>query len=63
MAATGLGGGPIDVLFPPILGLGFVIDMDGFLALEGVPVRGVEAADGAADSCLVGDFVGDCIVF
>jgi hypothetical protein len=27
---------------------------------DGVPVRGVGAFDEAADSCLVGDFVGDC---
>lgn len=34
--------------------------MDGFLAFEGVPVRGVDVVDVAADSCLVGDLVGDC---
>ncbi len=57
--AAGLGGGPIDVLFAPVLGLGFVIDIDGVLPFAGVPVLGVELADVAADNCFVGDFVGD----
>ena len=58
-AAAGGGGGPIEVLFPPTLGLGFDNVTDGFLVFEGVPVRGVEAFDVAAESCFVGDFVGD----
>ncbi len=57
---AGLAGGPIDVrLPPPTLGLGLAV-MDGFRALEGVLVLGVEAVDVAADSCFVGDLVGDC---
>jgi hypothetical protein len=59
-AAAGGGGGPIEVLPPPTLGLGFDSVTEGFLALEGVPVRGVEAFDVVAESCFVGDFVGDC---
>jgi len=58
--AAGMGGGGIDVRFPPTPGrVGFDIVMEGFLALDGVPVLGVEAFDGVADSCFVGDFVGD----
>ena len=56
--AAGGGGGPIEVL-PPTLGLGFDSVTEGFLAFDGVPVRGVEAFDVAAESCFVGDFVGD----
>jgi hypothetical protein len=33
---------------------------EGALALEGVPVRGVEVVEGFVESCFVGDFVGDC---
>ena len=58
--AAGVGGGPIEVLFPPTLGLGFENVTEGFFVFEGVPVRGVEAFDVAADNCFVGDFVGDC---
>jgi hypothetical protein len=37
--------------------------IDGVLAIDGVPVLGVETFDEAADAnCFVGDFVGDyCI--
>jgi hypothetical protein len=59
--AVGLGGGPIDVLLPPALGRGFDIDIEGFRTFEGVPVLGVDEVDVAADNCLVGDFVGDCL--
>ena len=61
-AAAGGGGGPIEVLLPPTLSLGFDNVTEGFLAFEGVPVRGVEAFDVAAESCFVGDLVGDCNV-
>lgn len=57
--AAGAGGGPIEVLLPPTLGLGFDNVTEGFLVFEGVPVRGVEAFDVTADNCFVGDFVGD----
>jgi hypothetical protein len=43
-----------------MLARGFDIVMEGVLVLDGVPVLGVEAFDVAADSCLVGDLVGDC---
>jgi hypothetical protein len=56
---VGLGGGPIELRVPPTLGRGFDIVIEGVLALDGVPVLGVEAFDVAADSCLVGDLVGD----
>jgi hypothetical protein len=58
--APGGGGGGIDVRAdPPTLGLGFDIVIEGFLAFEGVPVRGVEAFDVVADNCFVGDLAGD----
>jgi len=56
---AGMAGGPIEVLVPPTLGLGFDKVTEGVLALEGVPVRGVEAFEFVADSCFVGDLVGD----
>jgi len=56
---AGTAGGPIEVRLPPTLGRGFVIVMDGGLAFDGVPVLGVDVLDVAADSCFVGDFVGD----
>jgi hypothetical protein len=56
---VGLGGGPIEVLFPATVVRGFGMEAEGFRTFEGVPVRGVEVVDGVADSCLVGDFVGD----
>lgn len=60
---AGLAGGPIDVRLPPMLGRGLDIVMEGFLVLVlGVPVRGVEALEVAADSCFVGDLVGDYTV-
>jgi hypothetical protein len=50
----------MDVRIPPALGLVCLdIVIDSVRALEGVPVLGVEVLDGAADSCFVGDFVGD----
>jgi len=65
--APGKGGGPIEVRLLPALGLvpipglvGFDSVTDGVRVFDGVPVRGVEADDGVAESCLVGDFVGDC---
>ena len=55
----GRAGGPMEVRFPPTLGLALDIVMEGVLAFEGVPVLGVEAVDVLVDNCLVGDFVGD----
>lgn len=53
---AGAAGGPIDVRTPPTLGRdAFVKVTEGVLVFEGVPVRGVEVAE----SCFVGDFVGD----
>lgn len=53
-------GGPMEVLFPPRVGLGFTGAIEGGL-LEGVEVRGVEEPEFTTNpSCLVGDFVGDC---
>lgn len=50
----------MEVRVPPTAGLaGLDIVIDGGRALEGVPVLGVEVLEGVADSCLVGDFVGD----
>ena len=58
----GAGGGPIEVLLPPALGRTcFDMVTDGALVFEGVPVRGVDVDDVAAESCLVGDLVGDWI--
>lgn len=58
--APGRGGGPMEVRFPPTFGLvGLDNVTEGARVLEGVPVRGVEAFDGVAESCFVGDFVGD----
>jgi len=56
---SGIAGGPIEILVPPTLGLGFDNVPEGFLIFEGVPVRGVEALEFAPESCFVGDFVGD----
>lgn len=58
---AGNAGGPIDVLFPLILGRGFVIVIEGCLELvDGVVVLGVDELEPVPDvSCLVGDFVGD----
>ncbi len=56
---AGRAGGPIDVRVPPILGRGFDSVTEGFRVFEGVPVRGVDAVEVAAESCLVGDLVGD----
>jgi len=56
---AGNAGGPIDVRVPGAPGRGLVV-AEGTLAVDGVPVRGVEADDVPVDtSCLVGDFVGD----
>ena len=56
----GRGGGPMEVRLPPTLGLVALDNVtDGVRTLDGVPVRGVEAVDGVAESCFVGDFVGD----
>lgn len=55
----GRGGGAIDVLGPPNAGRGRVMDIEGGRVFEGVPVRGVEVVDVAADNCFVGDLVGD----
>jgi len=50
----------MEVLIPPVLGrAGFDVETDGALVFEGVPVRGVEVDDVAAESCFVGDLVGD----
>ena len=58
--APGRGGGPIEVRIPPALGFAGLDNVtEGARGFEGVPVRGVEVADGVADSCFVGDFVGD----
>lgn len=60
LLAAGAGGGPMEVLIPPVLGrAGFDVETDGALVFEGVPVRGVEVDDVAAESCFVGDLVGD----
>jgi hypothetical protein len=57
---AGKAGGPMDVRFVAETGRGFVEDIEGGLVLEGVPVRGVEVPEVAAEAnCLVGDFVGD----
>lgn len=56
---AGTAGGPMEVLVPPTLGRGLDIVIEGGLVLEGVPPRGVEVEDVAADNCFVGDFVGD----
>jgi hypothetical protein len=56
---AGIAGGPIDVLLVDTgrgLGGGGI---DAFREFEGVPVLGVEAVEVAAESCFVGDFVGD----
>ena len=58
---AGAAGGPIDIRIPLMLCRGFGVDVLEFLVMEGVPVRtGVVAPDDAADSCFVGDLVGDC---
>jgi hypothetical protein len=36
--------------------------IDGGLVFEGVPPLGVDVVDVVADSCFVGDFVGDYVV-
>lgn len=61
---AGTAGGPMEVLAPPIDGraLGAAAEVTRGFVVEGVPVREVAALDVAVDaSCLVGDFVGDCI--
>lgn len=58
---AGIGGGPIDILFPPTFCLVLVVVIEGTRPVEGVPVRGVEAAELVVDvSCFVGDLAGDC---
>jgi hypothetical protein len=59
---AGKAGGPIEIRFPPTLGLGLDMVIDGGLAFEGVPVLGVEVLDVFVDNCFVGDFVGDYLV-
>jgi len=60
LRTAGADGGPIEVLVGPVLGrAGFPFVIDGALVLEGVPVRGVDVVEVAAESCFVGDFVGD----
>ena len=57
---AGTAGGPIEVRTPLILCRDFGVGVLGFLMIEGVPVRtGVVAPDDAAESCFVGDLVGD----
>lgn len=62
---AGTAGGPIDVLVPPILGRGGLdIVIEGGLVdvgrlVDGVVPQGVEAVEVAAESCFVGDLVGD----
>jgi len=56
---VGNAGGPIDVRFPPMLWRGLVMDIDGGLVFEGVPVLEVEVLEAGAVNCFVGDFVGD----
>lgn len=56
---VGGGGGPIEVRVPARLGRGFDSVTEGVRAFEGVPVRGVEVVLVAAESCFVGDLVGD----
>lgn len=51
----GAAGGPMDVRFPTLGRAAFVRVTEGALVFEGVPVRGVEEAE----SCFVGDLVGD----
>lgn len=59
--AVGAAGGPIEVRFVARLGLEVIVIEDGRV-FEGVPVRGVDAAEVAPDiSCFVGDLVGDLI--
>jgi hypothetical protein len=56
---SGIAGGPIEILVPPTLDLGFDNVTEGFLIFEGVLVRVVEALEFAPESCFVVDFVGD----
>lgn len=57
---AGIGGGPIEVRLPLILGRGFDVGAGGTRPFEGVLVLGEDVPDVAADaSCLVGDLVGD----
>ena len=63
---AGAAGGPIDVFALVRLSLGLDIVIEGGLvddgrAVEGVPPRGVDVVEVAAESCFVGDLVGDCI--
>lgn len=61
---AGTAGGPIDVRFPPMLGLGgFDVVMEGGRVVEGVVVLGVEAVDVTPGNCFVGDLEGDCACF
>ncbi len=59
----GRGGGPIEIrvvpVAPPMEGRGGLATPRDARTLEGVAVRELEALD-AAESCFVGDFVGDC---
>lgn len=59
LAFFGAGGGAIEVL-PVVLSLDFVLESDVLAVVAGVPVLGVEAAELAEDTALVGDLVGDC---
>lgn len=56
---VGTAGGPIDVRVPAALCRGLVMDMEGGLVVEGVPVLEVEVLDAGAVNCFVGDLVGD----
>ena len=57
---AGIGGGPIEVRLPLMLGRGFEVDTDRTRPFEGVLVLGEDVPDVAADAnCFVGDLVGD----
>lgn len=56
----GLAGGPIDALVALVEAVRAFVAAAPALALAGVPVREVDALEGAVPSCFVGDLVGDC---
>jgi hypothetical protein len=60
-AFFGAGGGAIDGR-PVVLSRDFALESEVLVVVAGVPVRGVEVAELAEDTALVGDLVGDCSV-
>ena len=57
---AGTAGGPIDVRVPATPARGLVMEIEGGLVFDGVPVLEVDVLEAGAVNCFVGDFVGDC---